>query len=401
MKIGYLTNTYPCVSGTFIRREIHALEDQGLHVERYAIRRWTGELADPADRAEAMRTRYLLSGRTAEMLGAFVAETCSNPIGTARAACTWLQLMWNAGGKIIHHTAYLMEACSLKRQAAKDGVEHIHAHYSTNPAAVAMLCRRLGGPRYSFTVHGPDELLAPESNSTAMKVRHANFVAAITHFCRMTVALASGMSNWDKIRVVRCGLDLSEFPLDPQPPSGQTIVCVGRLCPQKGQVLLPRALAAVSDRHPGARIVMVGDGETREDIEAEVARLDLHDRVSFLGWASNAEVRAQIRNARALLLPSFAEGLPVVLMEAFALGRPVITTHIAGVPELVDASCGWLVPAGDEDALARALGKCLDAAPETLATMGREGRRRVEALHDLHANTALLWADFTRQERFA
>ena len=390
MKIGYLTNVYPSVSGTFIRREIHALEAMGVSVERYAIRRWDGVLADPADKAEAGRTRYLLSGRAAALAGALALEALTNPLGLARAIGTCGRLVYNAGGRVVRHAAYLMEACALRRLAAHDGIHHIHAHYATNPAAVALLCRRLGGPSYSLTVHGPDELLNPSSNSTALKVSHAQFVAAITQFCRMTLALAVGMAAWRKIDIVRCGLDLAEFPPGAPPPAGQTIVCVGRLCPQKGQTLIPRALASVVARHPEARVVLVGDGDTRAEIMAEAARLEIGERIIFAGWASNAEVRAHIRSARALLLPSFAEGLPIVLMEAFALGRPVITTYIAGIPELVDPSCGWLVPAGDEVALASALDECLSADPDTLAAMGREGRARVEAWHDLHTNAARL-----------
>lgn len=394
MKIGYLTNIYPSISGTFIRREIHALEQMGVTVQRYAVRRWDGVLADPADRDEARRTRYLLSDGWARMVGALLAEAVTNPVGLARALGTLVRLVSNAGGKVIRHTAYLMEACLLRRMAARDGIDHIHAHFATNPAAVALLCNRLGGPSYSLTVHGPDELLNPGANSTALKVSHAGFIAAITHFCRMTVALAAGMAAWSKIHIVRCGLDLAEFPADTRPPTDKTIVCVGRLCPQKGQVLIPRALAIVAPRHPTARIILVGDGETRAEIMAEAAQLGVADRITFAGWASNAEVRGHIRAARALLLPSFAEGLPIVLMEAFALGRPVITTYIAGIPELVDRDCGWLVPAGDEVALAEALDACLATDPEVLAAMGREGRARVEAMHDLNANAARLHARF-------
>ncbi|MEM0944219.1 MAG: glycosyltransferase, partial [Pseudomonadota bacterium] len=168
------------------------------------------------------------------------------------------------------------------------------------------------------------------------------------------------------------------------------IVCVGRLCPQKGQTLIPKAVARVAETHPALRVTLIGDGESRAEIEAEIATLGLADRITLLGWQSNAEVRAAISRARALMLPSFAEGLPIVLMEAFALGRPVLTTYIAGIPELVDQSCGWLIPASDEEALAEALADVMATPPERLAEMGRTGRARVEAAHDQHANAARL-----------
>ncbi|MEL6479317.1 MAG: glycosyltransferase [Pseudomonadota bacterium] len=395
MKIGYLVNTYPVTSGTFIRREIHALEALGLEVERYSIRRWDQALADPADQAEQARTHYLLSGRALVLVTAFLGELVRNPAGVVRALGTLIRLIRNAGGGIVRHAAYLMEAASLKQHAARQGVGHIHAHFSTNPAAVALLSHRMGGPRYSFTVHGPDELLDPTANSTALKVDQAAFVVAITHFCRMTLVLAAGMAAWDKIHIVRCGLDLSEF--EPAPPTqveNKTLVCVGRLCPQKGQVLIPGAVAELVARHPDLKVVLIGDGESRPAIVAEIARLGLEDRIELAGWATNAEVRARIAGARALMLPSFAEGLPIVLMEAFALQRPVITTYIAGIPELIDASCGWLVPASDQQALITALDACLSATPQDLAAMGAEGRRRVEASHDQIANARQLKALF-------
>lgn len=391
MKIGYMMNVYPVISGTFIRREIHALERLGVEVERYSIRQAPHELVDPRDKEEQARTRYFLSGRLHELIGRSLLEVVTNPVGMVRALGAWGQLVWNAGGRTIPHLAYLMEAVSLKRQAVADGIDHIHTHFSTNPAAVAMLAHRMGGPSYSFTAHGPDELVDPRASSLALKIDEAAFVVAITNYCRTQLALAGGMQAWDKIHIVRCGLDLSEFePGDPPSADNTTLVCVGRLCPQKGQTLIPEAVAAVAGKHPDLRIVLIGDGETRPAIEAEIRRLGLEGRIELAGWASNAEVTRAIKDARALLLPSFAEGLPIVLMEALALHRPVITTYIAGIPELVDAGCGWIFPAGSEAGLTAALDAVMTSSPADLAAMGAEGRTRVETHHDQNANAAVL-----------
>jgi glycosyltransferase involved in cell wall biosynthesis len=108
--------------------------------------------------------------------------------------------------------------------------------------------------------------------------------------------------------------------------------------------------------------------------------------VTLLGWRSNAEVRQLVGDARALLLPSLSEGLPIALMEALALGRPVITTNIAGIPELVDQKNGWIIAAGSVDRIAGAMIDALEAPSETLIEMGQEGRRRVLASHDIHKN---------------
>lgn len=386
-------NTYPVTSATFIRREIAALEAQDVAITRFAVRRWDQALVDPADQAEAARVTYLLEvGAVRLGLGA-LREAFVNPRGMVRALGGAWQLWRNAGrGAGLRHLAYLLEAVELK--ARSRGVSHLHAHFSTNTAAVALLSARLGGPGYSFTAHGPDEFDDPKAASLAMKIAEARFVVAITEFARTRLALAGGMGQWGKLHVLRCGVDLDALTPAPVPDADAPLLCIGRLCPQKAQVLLIAAFAQLRDSHPGARLVLIGDGETRPQIEAAIRAQGLDAQVALRGWADNAAVAEALAEARALVLPSFAEGLPIVIMEALARGRPVISTYIAGIPELVSPDCGWLVPAGDVDALAGALRTCLEASPEALAAMGAQGRARVEQAHELHANAAQLRALF-------
>lgn len=393
MRIGYLMNTYPVTSATFIRREIAALEGQGVSITRFAVRRWDQSLVDPLDQREAERCTYLLAPGARRLGVGALREALRNPRGMARAMAGAWALWRNAGrGARLRHIAYLLEAVELKSRAA--GLSHIHAHFSTNTAAVALLCARLGGPGYSFTAHGPDEFVDPGPSSLALKTREARAVVAITHYARIRLALAGGMAQWDKLHVIRCGVDPEALAPAPAPDPEAPLLCIGRLCPQKAQLLLVRAMAALRKTHPRARLVLIGDGETRPEIEAAIRAHGLEAQIELRGWADNAAVSTALAEARALVLPSFAEGLPIVIMEAFARARPVISTYIAGIPELVDRDCGWLVPAGDEDALAQALSACLDADPDTLAAMGAEGRARVTTAHDLHHNAAQLRALF-------
>lgn len=384
MKLAYLLNTYPAPSGTFIRGEIEALEAQGVAVTRLAVRRYDGTLVDPADIREQGLTRYLLDGNVAGLCAAALKEAIVNPRGMLRALPVWLRLLRNARGGLVRHAAYLMQAAALKQATSRLGLTHVHSHFSTNAAAVAMLCRCLGGPSYSFTAHGPDEFAQPERQSFPAKIGRAAFVIAISDYCR---ALLSELAQDDraqaKIHIARCGLALERFMLAPPVESGnRTLVCVGRLCPQKGQVHIPAAVAALKSQCPDIRVVLVGDGESRSEIEREIQRHGVAREVLLHGWATNEEVRRLIAESRALLLPSYAEGLPIVIMETFAIGRPVISTTIAGIPELVDSQCGWLVPPGDHEALVAAMSAALEADPQMLHGMGREGRRRVEAMHD-------------------
>jgi len=384
MKLAYLLNSYPMTSTTFIRREITAIERAGVPVKRFAVRHWSERLVDPQDMSERGRTEYLLTGNGAGLLRGLVAYALRHPRRFREALEMTAGLRRAAGGGVVRHTAYLAQAIRLKARCDRLGITHVHAHFSTNAAAVAMLCRLLGGPRYSFTVHGPDELEQFAENSLTEKALHAEHVVAISDYCRDRLRAHMPDILWDRIRVIPCGLDLRGYPATPPPPSmSGRLLSVGRLCPQKAQVEIPAAIAAVAGDHPGLSVVLVGDGESRAAVEREIMATGTGGRIKLLGWRSNAEVRRRIGETRALLLPSHAEGLPIVIMEAFALGRPVITTRIAGIPELVDETCGWLIEAGDGDALAAAIRAAMDAGKSQLGQMGLEGRRRIVARHDI------------------
>ncbi|HNR30026.1 MAG TPA: glycosyltransferase, partial [Candidatus Hydrogenedentes bacterium] len=265
----------------------------------------------------------------------------------------------------------------------RENVSHVHVHFGTNAAAVARLICRLGGPGYSMTVHGPDEFDAAIGLSLGDKIRDAAFVVGVSQFGAAQLRRWIPCDMWDKVHVVHCTVD--ESWLAPAPPvdaASRTLVCVGRLSAQKGQALLIEAFARMAADGVDARLVLVGDGELRGAIEARIARYGLADRVVITGWQSEVQVRAHVLEARAFVLSSFAEGLPVVIMEALALGRPVISTYIAGIPELVrPGENGWLVPAGDVAALAAVMREALEAPVETLRAMGRAGRDRVAIEH--------------------
>lgn len=384
MKLAYLLNSYPMTSTTFIRREIAAIERAGVPVKRFAVRAWSEQLVDPHDIEERGRTEYLLTGKAVRLVAGMACYAAVHPRAFGKAFRAAGAMRRAAGGGFVRHAAYLAQAIRLTRRCAALGIDHLHAHFSTNAAAVAMLCRLLGGPGYSFTVHGPDELENFAANSLTKKVEHAAAVVAISGYCRDRLRRELPERLWSRISVIACGLDLLDYPVTPGPPSiSDQLLSVGRLCPQKGQVEIPAAVAAVAEDHPGLSVMLIGDGESRAAVENQIASTGTRGRIALLGWRSNAEVLRRIGEARALLLPSHAEGLPIAIMEAFAMGRPVITTSIAAIPELVDARCGWLVAPGDAKGLVAAIRSAMDASPAALADMGREGRRRVEARHDI------------------
>jgi glycosyltransferase involved in cell wall biosynthesis len=280
----------------------------------------------------------------------------------------------------------------LRRWLADSGSQHVHAHFGTNSTMVALLCRMLGGPPYSFTVHGPEELDKPEALSLTEKIGAAAFVVAISSFGRSQLYRWCRVDQWPKIRVVRCGVDETYIDAESTPvPDVTRLVCVGRLCEQKGQQLLVEAIGRLVAGGVDVELVLAGDGEMRPEVEQAIATHGVTRQVRITGWVDSDQIVDELRAARALVLPSFAEGLPVVIMEALALGRPVLTTYIAGIPELVTPEVnGWLVPAGSVDALVGALRELLATDSATLTEMGARGRERVLEAHDAKKSAAFL-----------
>jgi len=390
MKIAYLVNQYPKVSHSFIRREILALERQGIEVARVAVRGWGDTLVDPEDQRERAQTRYVLQGGALGLAGAVLRQMVATPVRFARA----LGLAWRMGQRAARpwpiHLIYLAEACRMLPWVAD--VRHLHAHFGTNSAEVAMLVHALGGPAYSFTVHGPEEFDQPEFLHLAEKIRRAAFVVAISSYGRSQLYRWIGERDWVKVQVVHCGIEPAFHAGEiAAPPAAPRIVCVGRLCEQKGQLLLVSAVERLVRKGTPVELVLAGDGEMRPQIEALIERSSLQQHVRITGWIGSDTVRAEIVAARALVLPSFAEGLPVVIMEAMALRRPVLSTYVAGIPELVRPGReGWLFAAGDVDALVAALEEMLATAPATLEAMGRAAQVRVLERHAIDTEAAKL-----------
>jgi len=392
MKIAYLVNQYPKVSHSFIRREILALERQGFEVERIAVRGWGDTLVDPEDQRERARTRYVLQGGALALGGAVLRQFAGAPVRFLRT----LALAWRMGRRAARpwpiHMIYLAEACRVVPWLQQAGTRHLHAHFGTNSAEVAMLVHALGGPEYSFTVHGPEEFDQPEFLHLAEKIRRSAFVVAISSYGRSQLYRWIGQRDWPKVQVVHCGIEpaFHAGAVEP-PPAAPRIVCVGRLCEQKGQLLLVAAIDRLVRKGTPVELVLAGDGEMRPELESMIARCNLQSHVRITGWIGSETVRAEIVAARALVLPSFAEGLPVVIMEAMALRRPVVSTYVAGIPELVRPGReGWLFPAGDVDALVAALEDLLATAPNVLEAMGTAAHQRVLERHAIDTEAAKL-----------
>jgi glycosyltransferase involved in cell wall biosynthesis len=398
LRVAYLINQYPKISHAFIRREILALERRGVEIERIALRGWNAELVDGEDAQEQARTRYVLEGGGFRLLVAALGALVARPVRFFSAL--WLAMRMSRGSdrRLAYHLVYLAEACRMLPWLKSSGACHVHAHFGTNAAEVVMLARVLGGPPYSLTVHGPEEFDRPQALHIAEKVRRSAFTVAITLFARSQLYRWIERPHWERISVVHCGLERG-FHDDGHElrDAAPRLVCLGRLSAEKGQLLLIEAAARLAAKGISFEIVLVGDGPMRGDIEALVTDRGLGDRVQLTGSISTERLREELLSARALVLPSFAEGLPMVIMEAMALQRPVLTTWIAGIPELVRHGIdGWLFPPGSIEALVAAMEDCLSRPLAELRAMGAAARLRVLERHTVDQQAEQLAALFSR-----
>jgi glycosyltransferase involved in cell wall biosynthesis len=396
LKIAYLINAYPKVSHSFIRREILALERQGLEVRRIALRGWDGPLPDDEDRRERERTSYVLRGGARSLLLPVLRVLLQSPLRLLRGVRLAARMARSSDRPLPYHLVYVAEACRILRWVRSAGAERLHAHFGTNSAEVAMLVHALGGPPYSFTVHGPEEFM--RELGLTEKIRRASLVVAISSFCRSQLFMSASYEDWPKIRIIRCGLEKSFYAnivARPEAATAARLSCVGRLTEAKGQPLLIQAAALLASRNIDFELVLAGDGPLRPAIEALIGKLRLSDRVRITGWISGAQVREELLASRAMVLPSFAEGLPVVIMEAMALRRPVLTTYVAGIPELVThGETGWMFPAGSVEDLAQAMEQCLRCPQQEIERMGEAAHRRVVGLHSIDEEARKLAALF-------
>lgn len=394
-RLAYLTSLYPAVSHTFIQREITGLRDLGFEVETCAMRKPdAAHLTGPEERAARDETFYIIAAaRKPSTLPLALIEALARP----RHSIATLALAWRTappgfkGG--LRQIAYLAEALILARHLRARQISHLHNHFAGPSANVAMLASALSGMPFSFTLHGPADLYEPETWHLREKIARASFVACISNFARSQAMYFSDPAQWDKLRIVHCGVLPEIYERDAAAPhDGTRLIFVGRITAIKGLRVLLSAFARARATRPGLHLTLVGDGDDRAHLERLAAPLG--DAVQFAGYLSQGAVAEALSKADAMVLPSFAEGLPVVLMEALASARPVIATQVAGVSELVeDGVNGFIVPPGDEDALADRIGRLADD-PEIRARMGLAGREKVSSAFDARRESARIGALF-------
>jgi glycosyltransferase involved in cell wall biosynthesis len=357
------------------------------------------ECRTPADR-EAWETTYSLRPpRLGHYLRAHLSGLLTRRRDYLHALRRTLALAGPAPGDVVRHIAYFAQGVVLWNRCAKAGIGHVHAHFANVSSDVALIASAVGGDEFtwSYTMHGPTEFYDVRHHRLAEKADDALFVVCISDFARSQLMGLIAPDQWPKLHVVHCGVDLERFaPVGRAASNGALrVACVGRLVPEKGQSLLIEAVAALKERGLDLHVTLVGDGPQRASLETLTHSLRVAEQVEFAGAVAHTEVAPILRDSDVFCLPSFAEGVPVVLMEAMAMQLPVVACGVMGIPELIDDGVnGRLVRPGSRPDLADTLAS-LATGPEQRAALGRAARERVAAEFDLRANARQL------RERFA
>lgn len=403
-KIAYTMSRFPKISETFVLYEIIELERQGMQVEVFPLIREQEQVVHPEAQPIVARAHYSKPSNQ-KVISAHRYWLSRHPVLYAQV---WAEVV--AGN--LRSTKFLSRALVVMLQGAwfaqrmqELKIEHLHAHFATHPALVAYVVHRLTGIPYSFTVHADD--IYTEQVMLEAKIRNANFVVAISDYNRRFLQNLYGAAVDSKVLVNHCGVDVSVFEPRAQMPPHDTFVmiCVARLEEKKGHRFLLDACAKLRDRGIAFLCQFIGEGELREEIEAQIAQLGLQKHVQLLGRQPRSKVKELLAGSDVMVLPSITtsdsrqEGIPVALMEAMATELPVISTTISGIPELIDhGQSGLLVPAQNVEALANAM-LFLATNPAVRRQLGIAGRKKVIDEFDLQKNTQALAQLFQRELR--
>jgi glycosyltransferase involved in cell wall biosynthesis len=393
----YLLSIFPGVSHTFFLNEVRQLRRQGFNVEVASINRPDIPGSSmPATEADEMKKTFYIKASGARRAIWIAAKTLVRRPGVfSRGLSAALKLgRWNLRATV-YALCYFVEALILGDWMRSRGRSHLHIHFCGPVATVGMLASIAWRIPFSLTVHGPDEFYDVENVYLRQKVECAKFIFCISDFCRSQLMRVVDPVHWEKMHVVRLGVDPDVFrPTRPEQRPGREleVLCVGRLVPSKGQLILLRACGLLLSRGYSFRVRLVGAGPDDKHLRRFAAQN--HIPVIFEGIKSSDDIRQMLGCADVFALASFAEGVPVALMEAMAMEVPCVSTSIAGIPELIRNDLdGLLVPASSVEAMASALQRLFDD-PLLRRRFGVAGSRRVQELYNLPRNVRFLASMF-------
>lgn len=379
MRLAYFTNTYPRATDTFIRREVIGLRARGLEVLTYSVRK-TGADHDVDDEViqEKRNTTFLLPFNYVELLKDKWHVFKNDPKNYFK---TFLLAVKTSRPGIKGHflqMAYFVEAISLARKLERDGIQHVHNHLGDNSGTVTMLAAKLAGIPYSISIHGPHIFFDGLHWALDKKTEYSKFISCIGHFCTSQMMLYADKEYWSKFKIIRCGVNLQQFNFSLPQGKAKELVYVGRLSAEKGVPILFESIAQLHQQGYELTLTLLGDGPDRAFLENLAREMNIQHCVNFKGFVDQTTIATTLKASDIFVLPSFAEGIPVALMEAMAIGLPVITTYVGGITELViDQQTGLVVYPSDVNGLANAIAKYLDN-PALCQEIAQRARAMVE-----------------------
>jgi colanic acid/amylovoran biosynthesis glycosyltransferase len=404
MKLAYVCSEYPAISHTFVLREIEALRELGASIVTFSLRRTPEEkLLSERDRRAAATTVAILPPRWGRLVRAHLGAALRSPRAYFGTLLFALGLAPPGLRGRLWQLFYFAEAILLWSECDERGIRHIHVHLANAAADATMLAVHYGNARspgrwsWSFTMHGPTEFWDVRHYRLAEKLASAGFVICISEFCRSQLMNLCEPERWGRLRVVHCGIPVEDFTRhtpSSEPGPGARILYIGRLVPEKGQTVLLEAIAELTRRGHDVTATIAGEGALKPELARMAKRLKLSDRVEFPGAVGQHQLRDLYEEAAVFCLPSFGEGVPIVLMEAMAMEVPPISTRIAGIPELIDHErSGLLVPPGNTEELTDGLESLL-TEPAFHRELAAAGREKVLEEFDTHRSAAQLLAIF-------
>ena len=399
-RLAYLVSEYPAISHTFILREISSLSKEGIEVIPFSIRHPLA-LANMGnqEQEEAKRTLYIKPRLITSAPMAHLKLLCRHPFRYLRMLGRTLSLASRHINRFFHYLAYFAEAGIILDRLKTQKIDHLHVHFANPAATVALIAKSYGQISYSLSVHGPDIFSNVDQNLLREKIEGSLFVRCISYFCKTQLAQLVPHKEWKKLHIVRCGVDHKVWSRPDSLPQNTSphIVCVGRLTPAKGQHILLEACQRLKQKEIPFQLTFIGGGQDLSSLEKLSQRLDLSSQVTFTGPLTQSEVKEKCQQSDIFVLPSFAEGVPCVLMEAMALKIPCIASRITGIPELIENQLsGLLFTPGNVDELTTQMEELIKN-PSRRQEIGERGHQSVKQSYDLHNNCQALAHLFKKQ----
>jgi colanic acid/amylovoran biosynthesis glycosyltransferase len=378
VRLAYFTNTYPRATDTFIRREVIGLRERGFDVLTFSVRK-TGADHDVDDEVinEKRNTHYLLPCSPITLLKSQIKAIVSRPLSYIDTL--YLALKTSRPGIKGHllQLIYFFEAILLADLVKEHKVEHLHNHLGDNSGTVTLLAAKFASITYSISIHGPHIFFDALHWALDVKTANSTFISCIGHFCKSQMMLYSDKADWDKLKIVRCGIDPKHFSYREPSNKIHKLVYVGRLSAEKGVPILFDSLQLLKSKGYEFELSLLGDGDARQELEGSAKEYGISQHIKFFGFVDQKTIANTLQSSDIFVLPSFAEGIPVALMEAMAMGVPVIATYVGGITELViDRVTGQMVYPSDTVGLTNAIAYYIDN-PDECKRISNNARNKV------------------------